>query len=211
MSFVTTSFADRPKKTSAPFIASASVLNLVSVAWADLNWSTFSLPLYITPNLSHIITFSFFTPESLNKFAQAIAEAPAPLTTILTSLIFFLKISKALINAAVVIIAVPCWSSWKTGISNNSLSFCSMMKQSGAAISSKLIPPKVLPIFFIVLIIWLTSELSISISIESMSANLLNKTDLPSITGFDASAPRFPSPRIAEPLLITATKFPLLV
>ena len=86
-----------------------------------------------------------------------------------------------------------------------------MIKQSGAAISSKLIPPNVLPIFFIVLIISLTSELSISISIESMSANLLNKTDFPSITGFDASAPRFPSPRIADPLLITATKLPLLV
>ena len=44
-----------------------------------------------------------------------------------------------------------------------------------------------------------------------MSANLLNKTDLPSITGFDASAPRFPNPKIAVPLLITATKLPLLV
>ena len=53
--------------------------------------------------------------------------------------------------------------------------------------------------------------LSISISIESMSANLLNKTDLPSITGFEASAPKLPSPKIADPLLITATKLPLLV
>ena len=48
-------------------------------------------------------------------------------------------------------------------------------------------------------------------SIESISANLLNKTDLPSITGFDASAPKSPRPKIAVPLLITATKFPLLV
>ena len=52
--------------------------------------------------------FSFFTPVLLNKFEQAIAEAPAPFTTILTSSIFFLDISKALIKAAVVMIAVPC-------------------------------------------------------------------------------------------------------
>ena len=38
----------------------------------------------------------------------ALAEAPAPLTIILTLSIFFLLISKALIRAAVVIIAVPC-------------------------------------------------------------------------------------------------------
>ena len=85
------------------------------------------------------------------------------------------------------------------------------MKQSGAAISSRFIPPKVPPIFVIVSIIDWASLLSISISIESISANLLNKTDLPSITGFDAKAPKFPKPKIAEPLLITATKFPLLV
>ena len=44
-----------------------------------------------------------------------------------------------------------------------------------------------------------------------MSANLLNRTDLPSMTGFDAKEPRLPNPNIADPLLITATKFPLLV
>ena len=61
------------------------------------------------------------------------------------------------------------------------------------------------------LIISSASFESTSISIESMSANLLNSTDLPSMTGFEASAPRSPSPKIAVPLLITATKFPLLV
>ena len=45
----------------------------------------------------------------------------------------------------------------------------------------------------------------------SISANLLNNTAFPSITGLDAKAPKFPKPRMAEPLLITATKFPLLV
>ena len=46
------------------------------------------------------------------------------------------------------------------------------MKQSGAAISSKFIPPKVPAIFFIVDIISLAFLLSISISMESISANL---------------------------------------
>ena len=77
--------------------------------------------------------------------------------------------------------------------------------------SSKLIPPNVTAILETTLIISFASLESISISIESMSANLLNKTDFPSITGFDARAPKSPSPKIAVPLLITATKFPLLV
>ena len=34
---------------------------------------------------------------------------------------------------------------------------------------------------------------------------------LPSITGLEAKAPKFPRPSMAVPLLITATKFPLVV
>ena len=85
------------------------------------------------------------------------------------------------------------------------------MKQSGAAISSKFIPPKLGAKFLIELTISSASEQSISRSMESISANLLKSTALPSITGFDARAPKLPIPNIAEPLLITATKFPLLV
>ena len=165
----------------------------------------------MTPVLSTIVIFFWGTPVFLNKLAQAIAEAPAPLTTILTLSIFFLLMSKALISAAVVIIAVPCWSSWNTGISSISFSFSSIIKQSGAAISSRLIPPKLGAKFFILFMISSGFSESISKSIESISANLLNKTALPSITGLDANAPKFPIPKIAEPLLITATRFPLLV
>ena len=86
-----------------------------------------------------------------------------------------------------------------------------MTKQSGAAISSKFIPPKLLERLVIQLTISLASDESISRSMESMSAKRLNNIALPSITGFDASAPRFPNPSIAEPLLITATKLPLVV
>ena len=96
-------------------------------------------------------------------------------------------------------------------MSKISLSLSSIIKQSGAAISSKLIPPKLFEKFFIELIISFGSFESISRSIESISANLLNSTALPSMTGLEATAPKFPSPRIADPLLITATKFPFVV
>ena len=46
--------------------------------------------------------------KRINKFVQAIAEAPAPFTTTFIFFIDFFEISKALISAAVVIIAVPC-------------------------------------------------------------------------------------------------------
>ena len=151
------------------------------------------------------------TPVFLNKFVHAIAEAPAPLTTTFILFIDFWEISSALINAAVVIIAVPCWSSWNTGISNIFFNSSSIMKQSGAAMSSRFIPPKLTEKFLILLIISLGSDESISKSIESISANLLNNTALPSITGLEARAPKFPIPNIADPLLITATKFPFVV
>ena len=72
-------------------------------------------------------------------------------------------------------------------------------------------PPKLGAKFFMLLTISSGSEQSISRSIESISANRLNKTAFPSITGFEANAPRLPIPSIADPLLITATRLPLLV
>ena len=87
----------------------------------------------------------------------------------------------------------------------------SIIKQSGAAISSRLIPPKLFEKFVMLLIISSTLELSISKSIAFISAKRLNNTAFPSITGLEAKAPRLPIPRIAEPLLITATKFPFVV
>ena len=55
--------------------------------------------------------FSFGTPLLLNKLPQAIAAAPAPFTTIFIFQIDLPHISRALVKAAKVIIAVPCWSS----------------------------------------------------------------------------------------------------
>ena len=49
----------------------------------------------------------------------------------------------ALRTAAPTMIAVPCWSSWKTGIFMRSRSCASTSKHSGALMSSRLMPPKV--------------------------------------------------------------------
>jgi hypothetical protein len=45
----------------------------------------------------------------------------------------------------------------------------------------------------------------------SIPANFLNSTALPSMTGFDASAPMLPRPSTAVPLVMTPTRFPRLV
>jgi hypothetical protein len=48
-------------------------------------------------------------------------------------------------------------------------------------------------------------------SMESMPANFLKRTALPSITGFEASAPMAPRPSTAVPLVMTATMLPRVV
>ena len=108
-------------------------------------------------------------------------------------------------------IAVPCWSSWKTGISRLSVNRRSISKHSGARMSSRLIPPKVGAINSMVRMISSVSVLSISMSNTSMSAKRLNRTPLPSITGLPARAPMLPSPSTAVPFEMTATRFPLAV
>ena len=139
------------------------------------------------------------------------AAAPAPLTTILSFEMSFFAISTAFFKAAAEIIAVPCWSSCITGISNSSFNLLSISKASGALISSKLIPPKVGAMALTVSINLLTSLVSTSISKTSISAKILKSKPLPSITGFEASGPISPKPKTAVPLEITATKLPLEV
>ena len=96
-------------------------------------------------------------------------------------------------------------------MSINFFSSVSTLKQSGALISSRFIPPKEGPRSFTQLMNSSGSCVSTQISIDSTPANLLKSTAFPSITGFDASDPMFPRPRTAVPLEITATVFPLLV
>ena len=83
-----------------------------------------------------------------------------------------------------------------------------MWKQSGALMSSRLIPPKVGSSNWHNLMISSGSCVFTSISKTSTSAKRLKSTALPSITDLPASAPMSPSPSTAVPLLSTATRLP---
>ena len=50
---------------------------------------------------------------------------------------------RALSRPASTMMAVPCWSSWKTGMSSSRSSVSSISKHSGLRMSSRLMPPKV--------------------------------------------------------------------
>ena len=71
-----------------------------------------------------------------------IPALPAPLITTLASLNSLPTTFNALIKPAQTTIAVPCWSSWKTGMSSSFFNLASISKHLGAEISSRLIPPK---------------------------------------------------------------------
>ena len=155
--------------------------------------------------------FSFLAPNEQYKRVQEVAEAPAPLMIIFTSAISFPTISNAFNSAAAEIMAVPCWSSCMTGIFNSALRRSSISKHSGAEISSRLTPPKVGSKILTVRTNSSTSLVFNSRSKTSISAYILNKSPLPSMTGLLAPGPMSPRPRTAVPLEITATKFPLAV
>ena len=197
--------------TSAPFTASSRVCTSRSVANSAFWAVRFAASFLMTPLLSHITILRGSAPKATYKRVQEIAAAPAPFTTMLTLLISLPTISSALISAAADMIAVPCWSSCITGISSSSFRRRSISKASGALMSSRFIPPNVGAIAFTVSINLSTSVASTSISNTSIPANILNSNPLPSITGFEASAPMSPSPNTAVPLEITATKLLLAV
>ncbi|MNR29217.1 hypothetical protein D3C85_1465910 [compost metagenome] len=77
--------------------------------------------------------------------------------------------------------------------------------------SSRLMPPKVSAMRATVSMKACGLSALTSISTESMPAKRLKSSALPSITGLLAKGPRSPRPRMAEPLLITATRLPLPV
>ena len=117
----------------------------------------------------------------------------------------------ALIRPADTTIAVPCWSSWNTGMSSSSFNLLSISKHLGADISSRLIPPNTGAIRFTVSTISSTSFVSRQIGNASTPPNSLNRIAFPSITGIAASGPISPSPRTAVPSETTATILPLHV
>jgi hypothetical protein len=108
---------DRPMKTSAPARASASVRLSVSTAWADFHWFMSSVrPRHRTPTRSTAMTLSGRTPMALISSSVAMPAAPGPFSTTFTSLMSRPLMAQALIRPAAQMIAVPCWSSWNTGM-----------------------------------------------------------------------------------------------
>ena len=146
-------------------------------------------------------------PASSRIRATATPAAPAPeMTTRVDSGLRPVRRS-AFCSAASATTAVPCWSSWKTGMSSSSLSRASISKQRGAEMSSRLIPPKLGASRTTVSMISSTSVVARQIGMASTLPNCLNSTALPSITGIAAAGPMSPSPSTAVPSLITATVF----
>ena len=90
-------------------------------------------------------------------------------------------------SAAITTTAVPCWSSWKTGMSSCSFSRSSISKQRGAEMSSRLMPPNAGAISLTVRTISSVSVVSRQIGKASTPANSLNRQHLPSITGIAAA------------------------
>ena len=103
-------------------------------------------------------------------------------------------------------IAVPCWSSWNTGMRIRSRSRDSISKHSGALTSSMLMPPKVGSRLATTSQKRSGSCSSISTSNTSIPENFLNSTALPSMTGLAASGPIAPRPSTAVPFVTTATR-----
>ena len=145
------------------------------------------------------------TPASSRMRATATPAAPAPCTTTRTVAASRPVSRSALVSAASATTAVPCWSSWKTGMSRRSLSRASISKQRGAEMSSRLIPPKLGASRTTVSMISSTSVVSRQIGTASTPPNCLKSTALPSITGIAAAGPMSPRPRTAVPSVTTAT------
>ena len=142
---------------------------------------------------------------------MAMPAEPAPLMTTRTASIRLPTTFKALITAAPTTTAVPCWSSWKIGMSQSSCRRCSISKHRGAEMSSRFTPPKEPESSQTVRTISSTSLLRTQSGMASTPPKALNRTHFPSITGIPASGPMSPRPRIAVPSVTTATVFHLLV
>ena len=142
---------------------------------------------------------------------MAVPAAPAPHITSRTSSSRLPTTRSALRRAASATIAVPCWSSWKTGMSSSSRSRASISKQRGAEMSSRLMPANTGEIALTVRMISSVSVVSRQIGKASMSANRLNSAALPSMTGSAASGPMLPRPSTAVPSVTTATVLRLMV
>ena len=156
----------------------------------------------MAPLRSHMVIS--LKPADSSSLVMAMAAAPAPEVTIFTSSFFLPTTFRALVRPARVMTAVPCWSSWKIGMSHFSFSLRSISKQRGAAISSRLMPPKEPEMLYTVSTNSSTSLVLTQRGKASTPPKDLNSTHLPSITGIPASGPMSPRPRTALPSVMTA-------
>jgi hypothetical protein len=141
---------------------------------------------------------------------QASAAAPAPEATILISDMSCRRVQPVEDRGATMM-AVPCWSSWKTGI---------FIRAAAALDLEAFRRLDVLEVDAAEGRLQRRDDLdhlldgsgaSTSMSKTSMPANFLNRTALPSITGLEASGPILPRPSTAVPLEMTATRLPRAV
>ena len=141
----------------------------------------------------------------------ATPAAPAPESTTRRSDSFLSTNRQALRSAASTTTAVPCWSSWKTGMERVSVRRSSTSKQWGAAMSSRLMPPNMGSMRCTVSTSSSVDDTRRHTGTASTPPNSLNRTALPSITGRAASGPMSPRPSTAVPSVTTATVLAFMV
>src|SRR6218665_3229205 len=129
-------------------------------------------------------TFCAFTPRPTITPTPAMAAAPPPDTATLTEPISLPTSSRPLSKAALEMMAVPCLSSWNTGMFMRRESSRSMLKHSGALMSSRLMPPSVGSSAAMISISLSGSRSASSMSNTSTPANFWNRQPLSSLTGF---------------------------
>ncbi len=198
---------ETPMKTSAPARAASSGPDspalLVNEASSCLTGVRSSRSAETTPLRSATATSPM--PASTSILAMATPAAPAPEITARSSPSIRPLSRAAFRRAASVTTAVPCWSSWKTGMSRRSWSLRSISKHRGAEMSSRLTPPNEGASRTTVSTISSASVQSRAIGTASTPPNCLKRMAFPSITGRDASGPMSPSPSTAVPSVTTAT------
>ncbi|CPU67172.1 Uncharacterised protein [Mycobacteroides abscessus] len=204
---------ETPMKTSAPARPSRSVpvkpSGLVVSARRRRCSSVRLAPGWIAPWRSNATMLP--APWPWSSAMIALPAAPTPETTMRTSSMALPTTRSAFVSAASTTIAVPCWSSWNTGMSSSSRRRRSISKQRGAEMSSRLIPPYTGAMAFTVRMISSVSVVSRHTGQASTPANCLNSAALPSMTGRAAAGPMSPRPRTAVPSVTTATVLRLTV
>ena len=152
------------------------------------------------------------TPSASNSFVMATPAAPMPRTTTRTSFICLPTTRNAFVESredddgGAVLVVVE-----DGDVERLAQPFLDLETTRGAAMSSRLIPPKTGAMHSTVRTISSVSWVARQIGQASTSANRLKSNALPSMTGRAASGPMLPRPSTAEPSVTTATVLRLIV